>query len=106
MKSLYIRCARFGSNSDEWMSTQTDGLASRKLAGSSVYGIRWNHISFMTVSSYFVSGTNDTGQYCGAPAGMSNSGRFCSDLAMDCRRPCAGAAGGLTLAVEQQGAVQ
>ena len=47
MKSLYIRCARFGSNSDEWMSTQTDGCFSLKSSGSSVYGIRWNHISFM-----------------------------------------------------------
>ena len=29
------------------MSTQTDGCFSRKSSGSSVYGIRWNHISFM-----------------------------------------------------------
>src|SRR5216684_2241278 len=29
------------------MSTQTEGCLSRKSSGSSVYGIRWNHISFM-----------------------------------------------------------
>src|ERR1051326_5426388 len=47
MKSLYIRCARFGSNKDEWMSTQTEWCFSRKSSGSSVYGIRWNHIRRM-----------------------------------------------------------
>ena len=48
MKSLYMWCARFGSNSEEWMSTHTDGCFSRKSSGSSVYGIRWNHMNFMT----------------------------------------------------------
>ena len=33
------------------MSTHTEGCFSRKSSGSSVYGIRWNHISFMGVSS-------------------------------------------------------
>src|SRR4029079_9061506 len=47
MKSLYMGCARRGSNREEWMSTQTLGFFSRKSSGSSVYGIRWNHISFM-----------------------------------------------------------
>src|SRR5215472_8391688 len=47
MKSLYMRCARFGSNSDECTSTHTDGCFSRKSSGSSVYGIRWNHRSFI-----------------------------------------------------------
>src|ERR1700722_19498817 len=32
------------------MSTQTEGCFSRKSSGSSVYGIRWNHISFMGFS--------------------------------------------------------
>ena len=42
-----MRCARFGSNSEEWMSTHTEGCFCRKSSGSSVYGIRWNHSSFM-----------------------------------------------------------
>src|SRR3954454_5172620 len=52
MKSLYMRWARRGSNSEEWMSTQTDGCFSRKSSGSSVYGIRWNHISFTARSRF------------------------------------------------------
>ena len=31
MKSLYIRCARFGSNSEEWISTHTDGCFCAKI---------------------------------------------------------------------------
>src|SRR3954471_7143737 len=85
MKSLYIRWARFGSNSDEWMSTHTDGFLSRKSAGSSVYGIRWNHISFMMASSQFVSGTDDTDQYCGRLVGMSNSGGIRCGSVWNCR---------------------
>src|SRR6266568_247097 len=33
------------------MSTQTEGCFSRKSSGSSVYGIKWNHISFMALPS-------------------------------------------------------
>src|SRR5579863_6142214 len=47
MKSLYMWWARRGSKRDEWMSTQTEGWESRKSSGSSVYGIRWNHMNFM-----------------------------------------------------------
>ena len=32
------------------MSTHTEGFASRKSSGNSVYGIRWNHISFIRLS--------------------------------------------------------
>src|SRR3954465_1877027 len=51
MKSLYMGCARRGSNSEEWISTHTDGFFSRKSSGNSVYGIRWNHISFTALPS-------------------------------------------------------
>src|ERR1700739_3586164 len=47
MKSLYMWWARRGSNKEEWMSTHTDGCCCLKSSGSSVYGIRWNHMSFM-----------------------------------------------------------
>src|SRR5271157_168408 len=50
MKSLYIKCARLGSNKEEWMSTHADGCLPRKFSGSSVYGIKWNHISFIVFS--------------------------------------------------------
>jgi len=39
------------------MSTHTEGFASRKSSGSSVYGIRWNHISFMNALRVVCSGT-------------------------------------------------
>src|SRR4030095_13592639 len=45
--SLYMWWARAGSNSEEWMSTQTEGCFSLKSSGSSLYGIRWNHKNFM-----------------------------------------------------------
>src|SRR3954470_17385967 len=51
MKSLYMWCARRGSNSDEWMSTHTEGCFLLKSSGSSVYGIKWNHMSFIARSS-------------------------------------------------------
>src|ERR1700704_2231091 len=50
MKSLYIRWARLGSNKEEWMSTHTDGCLPRKFSGNSVYGIKWNHITFIVLS--------------------------------------------------------
>src|SRR5215472_11541444 len=70
MKSLYIRCARFGSNRDEWISTHTDGFLSRKSSGNSVYGIRWNHISFIALSP-----ASSTDQYPLHPASKSTAGQ-------------------------------
>src|SRR5512139_2166318 len=49
MKSLYITCAFAGSNRRESMSTQTDACFSLKSSGRSVYGIRWNQSSFISV---------------------------------------------------------
>src|SRR4030095_12667467 len=50
MKSLYMWCARRGSNSDEGMSTHTEGCFLLKSWGSYVHAIRWNHMSFIHAS--------------------------------------------------------
>src|SRR5215469_4287998 len=72
MKSLYMWCARRGSNSVEWISTQTEGCFSRKSSGSSVYGIKWNHISFMARS---FSACEDS-----KPAGRISEASFADQL--------------------------
>src|SRR5580693_6636788 len=82
MKSLYMWWARFGSNSEEWMSTQTDGCFCLKSSGSSVYGIRWNHISFM-VGSLQVRLT--VSRSCGIAAGNSGGGLNLRRMSRDAR---------------------
>jgi hypothetical protein len=46
-EQMYIRCARFGSNSNEWISTHTDRVLRAEIVGQSGVRHQWTHMSFM-----------------------------------------------------------